>query len=302
MHIQYRLLSGKEPLRLEIAPALHFRHHDASVGLLLDRVYALFVQEGYALTWMDAEVGDWVVTPRRGKAVEINALWYNALRLLERWANEEGEPEIARALGSHADRARRSFNGRFWFAEGGYLYDVVDGEQGDDPSLRPNQILAISLKNPILDPARWSSILEVVRERLLTPFGLRSLAPGHPDYKTKYYGDIRARDAAYHQGTVWTWLIGPFVDAWLKLHPEDRKGAGAFLQTFPSHLGESCIGSIGEVFDAEEPYTPHGCVAQAWSVAEVLRCWAKTKKKLNAPIHAGLEKTQKPRGEGRGAD
>jgi predicted glycogen debranching enzyme len=232
--------------------------------------------EGYQLTWMDAKVGDWVVTPRRGKAVEINALWYNALRLLESWLRQlEGEG-AARPVAEHAERAARSFNERFWYEKGGYLYDVVDGEQGDDPACRPNQVLAIALPHPVLDRARWRPVLEVVRQRLLTPVGLRSLAPGHPDYKAKYYGDLRARDAAYHQGTVWAWLIGPFVDAWLKVHPGDRAGARGFLQGFTGHLEEACVGSISEVFDAEPPFTPRGCIAQAWSVAEVLRCWAKT--------------------------
>jgi predicted glycogen debranching enzyme len=232
---------------------------------------------GYQLTWMDAKVGDWVVTPRRGKAVEINALWYNALRLLERWLrNEEGEVAAA-AIAEHGDRARRSFNERFWYPEGIYLYDVVDGEDGkDDPALRPNQIFAISLDHPVLERERWQPVLDAVTNHLLTPVGLRSLAPGHPDYKSKYYGDVRARDAAYHQGTVWGWLIGPYVDAWLKLHPEQRREARRFLDGFFDHLGEACVGSISEVFDAEPPYTPRGCIAQAWSVAEVLRSWAQT--------------------------
>jgi glycogen debranching enzyme len=119
-------------------------------------------------------------------------------------------------------------------------------------------------------------VLTVVREQLLTPVGLRSLAPGHPDYKAKYYGDLRSRDAAYHQGTVWAWLIGPFIDAWLKVHPDDRAGARRFLAGFVPHLYEGCLGSISEIFDAEAPYTQRGCIAQAWSVAEVLRCWVKT--------------------------
>jgi glycogen debranching enzyme len=123
---------------------------------------------------------------------------------------------------------------------------------------------------------RWAPVVEAVRTRLLTPIGLRSLAPGSPDYKSKYFGDLRARDAAYHQGTVWAWLIGPFIDAWLKVHPDDRSGARHFLDGFVPQLDQACVGSIGEVFDAEAPFTPHGCVAQAWSVAEVLRCWAKT--------------------------
>jgi predicted glycogen debranching enzyme len=232
--------------------------------------------EGYQLTWMDAKVGDWVVTPRRGKAVEINALWYNALRLLESWVREEQGEAAARPLAEHAERAYASFNRRFWFAEGGYLYDVVDGERGDHPACRPNQVFAISLPHPVLERSRWEPVLEVVRSRLLTPVGLRSLAPGHPDYKPKYDGDLRSRDAAYHQGTVWGWLAGPYVDAWLKLHPGDNTGARQALAGFVPHLKEACVGSLSEVFDAEPPYTPRGCIAQAWTVAEVLRCWVKT--------------------------
>jgi predicted glycogen debranching enzyme len=233
-------------------------------------------EEGYQLTWMDAKVGDWVVTPRRGKAVEINALWYNALRLLEDWLKTEGLEREALQVGQHADRTRNSFNKRFWNEKLGFLNDIVDGEKGDDPACRPNQILAISLRHPVLEKSYWPSVLETAKQRLLTPVGLRSLAPNHPDYKAKYYGDLRARDAAYHQGTVWAWLIGPFIDAWLKVHPEDLAGAREFLTGFVPHLGEAGIGSISEIFDAEAPFTPRGCIAQAWSVAEVLRCWAKT--------------------------
>jgi predicted glycogen debranching enzyme len=231
--------------------------------------------EGYQLTWMDAKCGDWVVTPRRGKAVEINALWYNALRLMEGWLRDlEGEAK-ARPLAEHAEQARRSFNKRFWYS-GGWLYDVVDGEKGDDPSCRPNQIFAISLPHPILEPERWETVLHVVRERLLTPVGLRSLAPGEPEYAPRYYGDLRSRDAAYHQGTVWAWLIGGFIDAWLRVHAQDYAGARRFLQGLVEHLSEACIGSVSEIFDAEAPYTARGCIAQAWSVAEMLRCWVRT--------------------------
>ncbi len=225
---------------------------------------------GYQLTWMDAKVDDWVVTPRRGKAVEINALWYNALCLLQAWTSDAGiDPGLD--LPSHAARARTAFNERFWYSTGNYLYDVVDGEQGDDAACRPNQILAISLRHPVLDASRWADVVSVVRTSLLTPVGLRSLAPGSPDYKPVYFGDLRSRDAAYHQGTVWAWLIGPFVDAWLKTHPDDLDQANRFIEAFDERLSDSCVGSIAEIFDAVPPYVPRGCVAQAWSVAEVLR-------------------------------
>lgn len=226
---------------------------------------------GLQLTWMDAKVGDWVVTPRRGKAVEINALWYNALRLVGKWCAEEGDPGWAARLELWADRAQRSFNERFWYPEGGYLFDVVDGESGDDPSCRPNQLLALSLPYPVLHPAKWDRVLAVVRERLLTRVGLRTLAPGHPDYRKSYQGDLRARDAAYHQGTVWPWLVGPLVDAWLRRYPEQRGVARSFLEGLAGELSGQCIGTVGEIFDAEEPHLPRGCVAQAWSVAELLR-------------------------------
>ena len=233
-------------------------------------------QEGYQLTWMDAKVDDWVVTPRRGKAVEINALWYNALCLLERWMREERGDGAAAPLADQRDRVRESFNRRFWYEAGAYLYDVVDGEHGDDSACRPNQIFAISLPNPVLDRERWSPVLDVVGTRLLTPFGLRSLAPGHPDYKPRYSGDLRARDAAYHQGTVWGWLMGPWIDAWLKVHPGDLATARSLVEGLAQDLGEFGVGSLAEVFDAEAPYTPRGCIAQAWSVAEALRSWVRT--------------------------
>jgi predicted glycogen debranching enzyme len=232
--------------------------------------------EGLALTWMDAKMDDWVVTPRRGKAVEINALWYNALRLIADWQARAGRTARANEFRELAQRAQTSFNRRFWYAEGGYLYDVIDGEHGDDPACRPNQILSLSLEHPVLKEARWSAVLGIVERRLLTPIGLRSLDPGHADYKSRYDGDLRARDGAYHQGTVWAWLIGPFIDAWIRAHPEKPREARRFLTGFIPHLDHACVGTISEIFDAEEPFAPRGCVAQAWSVAEVLRCWVKT--------------------------
>jgi predicted glycogen debranching enzyme len=238
---------------------------DASDGLLRQGA------EGYQLTWMDAKVGDWVVTPRHGKAVELNALWYNALCLLQRWLQQSGDGQRADQMREHAERNRRAFNERFWFAAGNHLYDVVDGPDGDDAALRPNQIFAISLEHPVLEPSRWPAVLDAVRNELLTPCGLRTLSPRHPGYKPIYFGDLPARDAAYHQGTVWPWLIGHYLDAYLKVRPDDAAGARSALEGFQAHLGEACIGSISEIFDADAPFHPRGCIAQAWSVAEVLR-------------------------------
>ncbi len=232
--------------------------------------------EGYQLTWMDAKVDGWVVTPRRGKAVEVNALWYNALRLLASWLREEDGEQAARPVEEAAARTRASFGERFWYAQGDHLYDVVDGPDGDDAALRPNQIFAVALTHPVLEEVRWRPVVEVVRRELVTPVGLRSLARSHPDYKARYDGDLRARDAAYHQGTVWSWLIGPFVDAWLRVHPGRTAEAAEFLSGFEPHLSEACIGSVSEVFDAESPYLARGCAAQAWGVAELLRVLAKT--------------------------
>jgi len=157
------------------------------------------------------------------------------------------------------------------------VVDSGDMAGADDPACRPNQLLAISLAHPVLQPRRWASVVTVARDKLLTPVGLRSLSPDDPNFKPTYHGDLKTRDAAYHQGTVWAWLIGPFIDAWLKVYPDDRQGARRLLDGFISHFGqEACVGSISEVFDAVEPFTARGCIAQAWSVAEVLRCWAMT--------------------------
>ncbi|CDR33991.1 amylo-alpha-1,6-glucosidase [Criblamydia sequanensis] len=231
-------------------------------------------QEGVQLTWMDAKVGDWVVTPRRGKAVELNALWYNALKLMDKWALNK-EPLFQK----YAEKCYESFNKRFWYESGGYLFDLVDNENSSsDSALRPNQLFAISLRFPVLEPKKWESVLKCVREELLTPFGLRTLSPKHPDYKSCYDGDLRARDAAYHQGTVWPWLIGPYIDVWMKVYPNDAKLARSFLKELLDSLNENCVGSISEIFDAKEPYLARGCFAQAWSVAETIRAFVKTEK------------------------
>jgi predicted glycogen debranching enzyme len=264
--------------------------HGTRFGIEVDPEDGLLRQgaEGYQLTWMDAKVGEWVVTPRRGKAVEINALWYNALRLLEAWLVEDNQVSRADSIHQLAAQVQRSFNQKFWNSANEGLYDVIEGPDGNDSSCRPNQLFALSLPHPVLDPEHWAPVLSVVHDRLLTPVGLRSLDPRHPDYQPRYFGDLRARDAAYHQGTVWAWLIGPFVDAWMRVHSDDPGSARQFLRGFDKHLSEACIGSISEVFDAEAPFHARGCVAQAWSVAEVLRVLCKTS-------------TQRTSGEGTGA-
>jgi predicted glycogen debranching enzyme len=279
---RYEQLTGDEATRRSLMPTLleivaaHFRGTEFGIGV--DASDGLLRQgaEGYQLTWMDAKVDGWVVTPRRGKAVEINALFYNALRLLEHWLRRDGQVGRAEECAGAATRLESTFNQRFWYEAGGYLYDVIDGPEGtpagvSDPAFRPNQLFAIALPHPVLRPERWQPVVDAASQRLLTPAGLRSLAPGHPDYKARYDGDLRARDAAYHQGTVWGWLIGPFFDAWLKVYPDDREGARDLVRRFDQQLGEACIGSISEIFDAEPPFHARGCVAQAWSVAEVLR-------------------------------
>jgi predicted glycogen debranching enzyme len=259
-----------EIVEQHLAGTVYNIHVDPKDGLLSQG------EEGCALTWMDAKMGDWVVTPRRGKTVEINALWYNALALLADWMQQCGREHDSERYRKQAERTRDSFNQRFWIPERGYLYDLVDGPKGDDDSIRPNQIFAISLDHPVLSPDYWASVLAVVERELLTPVGLRSLSPHNPDYKQNYHGDLKTRDAAYHQGTVWAWLIGPFIDAWLKVHPNEQKRAREFLQAFGAHLNEAGLGTISEIFDAEPPHSQRGCIAQAWSVAEVLRCWVKT--------------------------
>jgi predicted glycogen debranching enzyme len=284
---RYVAASGDRSTLQQLLPTMVdiAEHHlrGTAFGIGVDPADGLLRQgaDGYQLTWMDAKVDGWVVTPRRGKAVEINALWHSALRLLATWLFQEDRADDSRRYLDAATRARESFNRRFWSDSLGYLLDVVDGENGDDPACRPNQIFAISLPYPVLEQTHWKAVLEVVRKRLVTPVGLRSLAAGHPDYCPKYYGDLRARDAAYHQGTVWAWLIGPYVNAWLKVHPGDIVGARGCLDGFVPHLSQACVGSVSEIFDAESPFLPRGCIAQAWRVAELLRCWVLTTPKIS---------------------
>ena len=223
---------------------------------------------GLQLTWMDAKVGDWVVTPRTGKPVEISALWYNALRLLGKWSERLGmDGTRYEAL---AARAKESFLRRYPIANAAYLYDVIDGPEGDDPSFRPNQLFAASLPFPLLSPEAAGAMVDECDQRLLTPCGLRSLDPANPRYVGHYGGDQWRRDGSYHQGTVWAWLIGPYVDALLYAYG-DRKRAKAALLPLVHQVRAAGIGSISEIFDGDYPHTPRGCIAQAWSVGEVLR-------------------------------
>jgi predicted glycogen debranching enzyme len=279
---RYHVTNGDEDMIVELLPVMQeiIDAHEAGTkfGIRMDPADSLLTQgqEGYQLTWMDAKVDGWVVTPRRGKAVEINALWHNALCNTARWTELVRGDRSGARYAERAGTVRESFNKRFWNEKRGFLFDVLDGENGDSDLCRPNQIMAISLENPVLAPERWAPVMKVVEEQLLTPVGLRSLAPGEPDYKNKYFGDLRTRDGAYHQGTVWGWLIGPFVDAWLKVHPGENAQARKFLEGLVGRLDDFGIGSVAEIFDATEPYTGRGCIAQAWSVAELLRCWAMT--------------------------
>jgi len=226
---------------------------------------------------MDAKVGDWVVTPRTGKAVEIQALWFNALRVMEELAQKFGDKSGQKQHKGMATRARKSFNELFWNEDAGCLYDVVNDDERD-ASIRPNQIFAVSLSNSMVSKARAKSILYVIERELLTPRGLRTLSPRDPRYIGRYQGDPRSRDGSYHQGTVWPWLMGPYTTAYSRTFGKEvgRKFASLWLKNFQEHLHEACLGQVSEIFDGDAPHTPRGCVAQAWSVAEILRCWVKT--------------------------
>jgi predicted glycogen debranching enzyme len=239
-------------------------HVDPADGLL----YA--GAPGVQLTWMDAKIGDWVVTPRAGKPVEINALWINALETMAGFARLLAKP--SEAYERLSAKARRSFQ-KFWNAERNCCFDVVDSPgMGNDASLRPNQIFAVSLPVSPLTPEQQKAVVGVCARRLLTSHGLRSLAPGEPGYAGHYSGDPRERDAAYHQGTVWGWLLGPFAVAHCRVY-HDREAALRFLEPLGRQIYTSGLGTLSEIFDGDAPFTPRGCIAQAWTVAEVLRAW-----------------------------
>lgn len=228
---------------------------------------------GTQLTWMDAKFGDEVFTPRSGKPVEIQALWYNALRIMETFAARLGDTKKEEHYKTTANMVQRSFNGIFWNEENDCLFDVVEGTF-QDRSIRPNQIFAVSLHHAILDDeTRARKVVTCVESNLLTPLGLRSLSASDPRYRGVYKGTPHERDSSYHQGPVWGWLIGPFIDALLKMFPERRLECTLLLEGFKQHMTEAGLGQISEIFDGDFPHHPRGCPAQAWSVAEVLRAY-----------------------------
>lgn len=283
---QYSRHSGDLELAAELYPVLvdilDWHRRGTRFGIKVDAHDGLLAagQDGVQLTWMDAKVGDWVVTPRIGKAVEVNALWFNALHIMAGLAARLDKAPQALEYKNAAALAKTGFQ-RFWNAARGCLYDAIDGPDGKtgadarnyDDRLRPNQLFAVSLPYSPLDAARQKSVVDVCARELLTSHGLRSLARGEPGYVEHYQGGPLQRDAAYHQGTVWAWLIGPFVDAHYRVY-QDSAVAGSFLEPLGLHLSAACVGSVSEVFDAEPPFTPRGCFAQAWSVSELLRAWS----------------------------
>ena len=226
------------------------------------------------ITWMDVRVGDWVATPRHGKPVEINALWYNALRIMESLC--EKFDEDASAYRTRANQVKESFNAKFWDSSNQCLFDVVDGDEPDD-HIRPNQIYAVSLPFSLLPEEQEKAVVALVEKELFVGCGLRSLAPDHPDYHGIYCGALAKRDAAYHQGTAWGFLLGGFFSAYMKVNHHSSSAAEnavRMLEPVRKHLTDSgCIGSISEIFDGDAPHNPRGCYAQAWSVGEVLRCY-----------------------------
>jgi predicted glycogen debranching enzyme len=259
-------------------------------------------EQGVQLTWMDAKVGDWVVTPRRGKPVEIQALWYNALCIMENLAQSLADDAAVKRYRNMATVASWSFNRLFWNEKTGCLFDVTNGAP-PDPSIRPNQIFAVSLPYSMLPPERAKRVVEKVQEQLLTPCGLRSLAPDDPQYRGRYTGGQRERDGAYHQGTVWPWLMGPFITAYLKVNQFSeaaRNQAAAWLEPLKNHLQDAGLGHISEICEGDAPHHPRGCIAQAWSVAEVLRAYVEGVKGMRPEARRQNSEERKPSVAGMG--
>ena len=289
---EHRAASGSDALVRELLPQLEaiLDHHVAGTwfGIRMDPADGLLAAgEGETqLTWMDAKPGEQAITPRHGKAVEVNALWVNALRAMAGFSRLTGaDPGRWQAL---ADRAAAGFQ-RFWNLELGCCFDVLDGPSGrPDDRVRPNQLLALSLPEPLLSPVQAAGVLALCGRRLLTRHGLRTLDPADPDYRGHYGGDPQRRDGAYHQGTVWAWWLGPFARAHFRLHGEAAL-ALSFLEPMADHLGAAGLGSLSEIFDGDAPHAPRGCIAQAWSVAQVLAAWTEISggSLAGAPISGG---------------
>ncbi len=268
----------REELYEKLADIIDWHIRGTRYQIHVDTDGLLYAGEpGVQLTWMDAKIGDWVVTPRTGKAVEIQALWYNALCVMADFATRFKDVKGKKTYAAMAAKAKKSFNVQFWNEADGCLFDVVNGDE-KDASLRPNQIFAISLPHTMLTASKARKIVNKVETELLTPFGLRSLATSDERYVPIYIGSPLERDAAYHQGTVWGWLIGSFVDAYRKTHSKDARAENRIdeiLGGFKTHLSEAMVGQVAEIFDADPPHSVRGCAAQAWSVAELLRVTAK---------------------------
>ena len=279
---RYLEASGDEPFVLrELVPVfedvISWHERGTRFGIRVDDDGLLRAgASGAQLTWMDAKVGDWVVTPRHGKPVEVEALWINALAILADLRKRSGRRAEGEGLAARVEQLKRCFVETFWNDETGYLDDVVDGEHRD-PSIRPNAIVALALPFPLLAKEKAKSVLAVAEEKLLTPVGLRSLAPDDPAYRGRYEGGPSARDAVYHQGTVWSWLLGPYVDALIRVHgaPGKTKARKA-LAGLIEHLTDAGVGSVSEIFDGDAPHAPRGCPSQAWSVGELLRAHRET--------------------------
>jgi predicted glycogen debranching enzyme len=273
---EYYQYTGDKTFIKALVPVLediiHWHYKGTRFNIHVDHDELLYAgEDGVQLTWMDAKVGDWVVTPRKGKCVEINALWYNALCIMAELFGETGSKTKVTQYKQKAQKVSESFNRIFWSDERKYLNDFVDGEHVNS-DIRPNQIYALALPFQLLTPEKADQVLDCVTSKLLTAWGLRSLDPEHKDYKPQYTGDQWQRDGAYHQGTVWSHLLGAYIDALVNVEGESGKEkASKILTTFFNHLDEFGAGTISEIFDGDLPHSPAGCIAQAWSVAEILR-------------------------------
>ncbi|MCS6830611.1 MAG: amylo-alpha-1,6-glucosidase [Armatimonadota bacterium] len=283
----YRQETGDEAFfREEVYPrlreCLQAYHTGTHFGIRIDPADGMLRvgEAGWQVTWMDAKVGDWVITPREGKPVEVVALWLQFLRVLTESAHRYGDDATAATAGELLRRAREAFMSRFWIPELHYLADVVDDGGRQDPRLRPNQLMALAIPDPPVPRDLAKHVVRAVEHHLLTPYGLRTLAPFDPEYRGRYEGDVPSRDGAYHQGTVWPWLLGPFADALLFAYgrtPLALSRLRSLLKPFEKHLYDAGLGTVSEIFDGDPPHHPRGCFAQAWSVAELLRIWASTR-------------------------